>query len=183
MKRIVCFLLVFVLAFSFTACGKDKDNKKENAVDIEYYAKLGKIPECDVAIGKDIEELKDELSKEAADDHEAFYDIQEGDKTVLIHDGKHNFYYVKGKEKDGISYIVSYEDAFGFEIGEISVTVKEALGEIEFAEEKLSQDNAFFVFGAQNGSVIKCEIEKYTVMFVFDDNALCATAIYVTKDW
>jgi len=182
MKRIICLILAFALVFTLTACGKKKDEKKENSVDFEYYAKLGQIPECEYTIGADVETLKKELSEQAKE-NDTFYEVQEGKESVLIYDGKHNFYYLKGQEADGISYIVSYDKAFGFEIGEISLTVKEALGEIKYTEEKLSQDNAFFIFGAQDGSVIECEFGKYTLMFVFDNNALCATALYVTDKW
>ena len=182
MKRIVCLLLVFVLAFSFTACSKKKDKKQENSVDIEYFAKLGQIPECEYSLGDDVEKVKSELSAAAEKDEGKMYDFQEGEKTAFIFDGKHNYYYVKERADKGLAYIATYDKAYGFEIGEISITVKNALGDIKYTEEPLSQDNAFFVFGAQNGSVIKCEFGNKTVMFVFDDNALCATAVYLTED-
>ncbi len=182
MKKIICLILSLALVFSFAACGKEKEEVKENSVDIEYFAKLGQIPECEYKLGADVETLKDELSKQA-EENDTYYEVQEGEETVLVYDGKHNFYYLKDEEEAGISYIASYDNAFGFEIGEISLTVKEALGEIDFVEEELSSDNAFFIFGAQNGSVIKCEIGKNTLMFVFDNNALCATALFVTEKW
>lgn len=178
MKRLVCLLLALVFVFSFTACGKKGEEKDENIVDIEYYAKLGQIPECEYSLGAEVEKVKSELEAAAEESEDKMYQLEEGEESTLIYDGTHNYYYENDKQDKGISYIASYDKAYGFEIGEVSVTIKKALGDIEFTEEPLSKDNAFFIFGAQNGSVIKCEFENRTVMFVFDDNALCATAVY-----
>ena len=46
MKKLFSLVLVFVIVFSFTACGKKDTSSDINSVDIEYYAKLGQIPEC-----------------------------------------------------------------------------------------------------------------------------------------
>lgn len=179
MKKLLCLLLALVMVISFSAC-KEKETSSDSGVDIEYYANLGKIPECEYALGADAQKVKDELSAFAESDEgaDSFYDVTEDEDTVCIQNGTYKFYYKTDKEADGISYIASFDTAYGFEIGEVIITVKEALADIKYTEEKINEDNAFFLFVPIEGSVIKCEFEKNTVMFVFENNALCATAIY-----
>ena len=45
MKKSAALLMVFVLAFLFCACKKDKKENTVTGADIEYYAKIGQIPE------------------------------------------------------------------------------------------------------------------------------------------
>ncbi len=183
MKKLLSVLLIFGLMLCLTACGEEKKIKNENTVDLEYYAHLGQIPECEYALGDDVEKAKSELNAAADADPEKTYYLQEGKRNVLIDSGTQNYYYIKEKAADGISYIVSYETAYGFEIGAIDIEIKDAIADTEYKEEKLSEDNAFFLVGASEGSVIRCEFEKNTILFVFQDNALCATAIYKNDDW
>ena len=180
MKNIFCVLLSVVMLMSFTACNKEDTVSKEPAVDLEYYAKIEKIPECKYNLGFDAETLKKELSDyaESEEGSESLYDEIEGEETVCVTNGSYNFYYEKDNEQDGIAYIVSYEKAFGFEIGESIVTVKDRLAGTKYTEEEINDDNAFFMFASEEGSVIKSEFEHISIMFVFVNNELSATAIY-----
>ncbi len=184
MKKIICVLLSVLMLGCFTSCGKKQDNGGSK-VDLEYYAKLGKIPEAEYAIGANPTEIKEKLKKEAeAEEHgHAVYDVIEGEENVLIDGGLYNYYYKKAKEDKGITYLVSYDTAYGFEIGTVIVEVRNAFESITFTEEELNEKNSFFLLGATEGTVLKTEISDYTVSFVFLDNALCATTIYLTNDW
>ena len=179
MKKILCVLLSLVFVLSFTACKKESKTN-ESTVDLEYYANLGKIPESKYSLGADVDTLTNELSEfaESEEGAESLYDVSEGEETVCITNGIYNFYYDKDKKQDGINYIVSFETAYGFETGEVILTVKEAIGDIKYTEEEVNEDNAFFLPFISEGSVLKCEFQKNTIMFVFENNALCATAIY-----
>lgn len=184
MKKILCILLSLLLLLSFVSCG-DKEKQSGSEIDLEYYVKLGQIPESEYQIGSDPEEIKAKL-KEIADNPEhdhAVYDVIEGEKNVLIDGGLYNYYYKKVNESNGISYLISYDTAFGFEIGDVIVEVRDAFEGIEFKEEPLTEENTFFLPGASDGSVLTTEISDYTVSFVFVDNALCATALYITDEW
>lgn len=183
MKRILSLIMALVLCFVFTACGKGKD-KKSATVDIDYYAKLGQIPECSYALGEDPETVKNELSAlaESEEGHEIVYNVTEGENNVLIEDGTFSYYYKKAKPEDGIGCIVDFGTAYGFEVGTIILEIKEAIGEI-FVEEEMNDENSFFMFGIENGTVLRIENEGNTVVFVFQDNALCATAIFTGSDW
>ena len=180
MKKVLCILLSICLLMSFTACSKKEESSSKSNLDLEYYAKLGKIPECDYVLGEDVEKVRDELSDfaESEEGAETLFDEVEGDEVSYITNGNYNFYYKNEKEDEGISYIVSYGKAYEFETGELILNVKEALSGTKYTEEDINDENAFFLFVPIEGSVIKCEFEKNTVMFVFENNALCATAIY-----
>lgn len=187
MKKLICLGLVFVFLFSFAGCKKDKNNTDENGVDIKYYASLGQMPECEYKLGTPVEDIKNALTSEENTnseqdhDHET-YQIIEGAKSVLIDCGNFGYYYLKEKENNGISYIVNYGKAYGFETGTLITDVKTVLGELEYFEEAVTNENAFFMLTA-GGTLLKYNFEKYTVLFVFENNALCATAIYLTEDW
>ena len=184
MKKFICVLLSLLFLFSFVACGNNEE-QSGSEIDLEYYVKLGQIPESEYQIGSDPEEIKQKL-KDAADKSEhghEVYDVIEGENNVLIDGGLYNYYYKKANKSNGISYLISYETAFGFEIGDVIVEVRDAFKGIKFKEEPLTEENTFFLPGASDGSVLTTEISDYTVSFVFVDNALCATALYLTDEW
>ena len=185
MKKILCLILALVFVFSFTACGKEKKNDNGSGIDYEYFAKSGQMPELNYSLGTDTEKVKSELSAvaESEEGEHSVYNVTEGENNVLIDNGSVCYYYKKANPEKGISYIVNYDKAFGFEIGTISLEVKKALEKFNPVEEPISEENAFFMFGMTSGNVVKCEFGENTLLFVFDENALCATAIYVTKEW
>lgn len=188
MNKIFSLVLAMVLVFSFTACGKKETSSDSNSVDIEYFAKLGQIPECEFAIGDSIAEIKEHYSTEEEEEAEHsdhshdLYEIVEGEKSVLIDCGTQGYYYLKDKESNGVSYIVSYEDAYGFKLGDLLPDIKNAIEKYDFSEETANEENAFFLFST-GGSVLKCSFGNYTLMFAFENDALCATALYLTEDW
>ena len=189
MKKITALILAFLLAFSFTACKKEKDVKKaeKHSVNIEEYAKKGKIPEIKYSLSQDVEVLLSALEAEAEEqetEHDDAYQIFEGDEKVLISAGGYEFYYLTDKEDKGISYIVSYEDAYGFTHDITLINeVEEALSEYKYKKEDLTEKNAFFMMGVEEGSVLTAQFGKNTLSFVFINNALSATAIFKTNDW
>lgn len=181
MKRILAIIFSAVILFTFSACGSKKTDEDKFTVDLEYYADLGQIPECQYKLGSDPETVKAELSAAAEENEENLYFLDEGEENILIDNGIYNFYYKKDDAEDGISYIASFEKAFGFEIGTVSIEIKDAI-DAEYEEEEATDDNAFFVWGLQSGSVLRYEFDDVTVLFVFEDNALCATAIF-NSNW
>lgn len=183
MKKIICLILAFILIFSLSACGENKNSGKKDAVDLEYYVSLGQIPEFQIALGDEVSKVKDTLSSAPEGNDEYYFEVINGKENVLLNNGSYNLFYKNDKEDKGISYIVSFETAFGIETGALIVEVKDMFSSVEFVEEKLTEDNAFFMWGVMDGSILKAEFDKYTVIFVFVDNSLTATAIYKTNDW
>ncbi len=193
MKKFLCSVLCIVLCFCFAACGKKAD-KGGNTVDLQYYAKLGQMPEAKYSLGEnpdtiiaDFNKVLEQEEAEHQDDpnhshgheeQEFFFEVVEGEKNILLDNGNICYYYNKTNKDKGISYIVNYDTAFGFPIGTIVLELKKALPDIEFTEEELTEENAFFASYVLNGTVLKAELEGSTIIFVFQENELFATAIY-----
>ena len=185
MKKLISILLSLVILFAFSACGKKSKKAKSNSVDFEYYAKLGQISEIPYALGKNVDEIIDELTSKAEenDSDEYVFNIIEGEKNVLIDNGTVLYYYSKADKEKGISYIVDFGTAFGFEIGTVSVEIKEALSDYKCTEETATTDNAVFLYEITDGTIYKYTFDNYVVMFVFQENMLFATAIYDSNYW
>ncbi len=197
MKKIISILLVVGLVFTLCACSQGS-KKKENTVDLEYYANLGQMPEAKYTLGEapdtvinGLNELKEQAEAEheedpnhnhGHDEQEFYFEIVQGEKNVLLDNGSICYYYNKSGEDKGISYIVNYDTAFDFPLGTVILEVKEALADIEFTEEPLTEENAFFASYVLDGTVLKAEFENATVVFVFQENELFATAIY-NSNW
>lgn len=187
MKKIFCLILSLTMIISFAACGKDKENEKTATVDIEYYAKLGAIPECKYKLGESAETIKAALSSEEASavsaGEEYAYNVTEGEKSVRIDNGDFSYFYEKDKEADGISYIAAFNKAYGFDTGTSVLDVKDALTGFDYTEEAADDSNAFFLMGTYNSSVIKYTFDSTVIMFVFEDSELFAATIYNTDNW
>ena len=182
MKRIVSLLICFAVIMAFVGCDRANTSSDTNGVDVEYYAKLGKMPESEYALSDDCEKVKSELTAKSEEDESFICSIDEGQQSVLINTGNFYYYYDKSKADKGISCIVALDTAYGFENGTISLEIKEALSKFT-PEESENTDNLFFMNDMDNGSQLKYQFGKNTVIFVFQDNALCATVLYDSKNW
>lgn len=197
MKKIIALLMATIMLLSFTACGKSK-KQNENFVDLEYYAKLGQMPEAEYSLGDDVDTVINELTKKRDDimnseqpdtddshnhDEQQFYfEVTEGEKSVLLDNGTISYYYKKAKKQEGVSCIVSNDKAFGFENGTVIIEVKEALEGFELTEEALNDENGFFAFGISDGIVLTAEFKGVVISFVFQENELRAAAMY-NQNW
>lgn len=187
MKRILSLVLSLLLVFGLVGC-KDEENTEENSIDIEYYANLGQIPESEYILGDTGDTIKaalEEKQKESEEnDGHYFFTVQEGENNVLITDGTYEYYYKKAAPEKGIVYMVSYTDAYGFKLGDVVLEVEKALKDYGVKEESVTAENAFFYMGNyENSTLLRATFEKNTVMFIFEDNALCATVIYSNENW
>ncbi len=187
MKKLLSVFLCLITAFTFAACGGKEKNKDVAKVDLEYYAKLGQIPECKYKLGDNADTVESELSAEyekageAGED--AVYEVTEGEKTVRIDNGDFLYYYVKDNKNAGISYIVSLDTAYGFASGTPLLEVTNSLKGFDYTEETADENNTFFLLGSQSPTVLKYSFDKNSVLFVFDENSLCAVAVYSAENW
>ena len=184
MKRLVLILVCLSLVFCFAGCDKKNTSSGKESVDVEYFAKLGQIPECEYKLGTDASEiLKDfeEKTKNPPSADESFYyeEIERGDYNGIL-SADQSYYCKKSDKKKEVTHIVDYGTAYGFSIGAVSIEIKNALADMGFetAERDISDSEKQFVIASDNCTCLEYEFEKNTVVFVFADNALCATILH-----
>ncbi|MBQ4119596.1 MAG: hypothetical protein IJD45_04320 [Clostridia bacterium] len=194
MKKLFCIILCLVLCFSLSACGEKDKDKSSNAADLEYYARIGRIPEVDYVLGTDVDKITAELNKRLEeenkkhqedpnhthdhDEDEFFFEVFEGEKNVLLDNGYISYYYTKANKDKGVSYIVNYDTAYGFPLGTVISEIKAAYPDFEFIEQPLDANNAFFADYIMDGTVLSTPFDGNVISFVFQNNELFATAIF-----
>ena len=163
MRKITALLVCFVLVFSFTGCKSEKNTA--GGVDIEYYVNLGGMPESDIKLGDAMPEEDDSI-----------FSVEAGARSFMS-TGEFNYYYDLSALDKKINAIACFSDCFGFTTGDISIEITNALQSrgIEYTEREPKKDELFFLPGGENRSVIECKNLKHNLIFVFEDNALCAT--------
>lgn len=179
MKKILSLVLCIVFVFSLTACGNNSNSGSDHSVDIEYYAKMGKISDIDYILGADIDDAKTALLQTVDEDGESLYfDYTSGDYTVMS-DGSVCCCYKTDTASEGITHIVKYGDAYGFNIGSVSTQVRDTMSDMGFdaTERDAKQGELFFLPSGADMTVLEYEIKDTTVLFVFQEHALSATVI------
>lgn len=185
MKKAIAIILCFVLSLSFVGCAKiskNEDKTESHSVDVGYYAKIGKIPEHEYSLGSDAEKMLkkfedlDQKNAEESEDehgHSIYSFIEAEDHNILLYENAR--YYYKADNK--VSLIVSLDDSYGFKVGDISEQIIKAVG--EQTETKPGNSQAiFFLPTPESYTYLEYKFGENTIVFVFQDNMLCATALY-----
>lgn len=199
MKKLLAALTCIILIFTFTACGGKKKSNND-AVDLQYYAKIGQIPEMPYKLGAKCDKVTSELQAEydaflandphnsADHDHdhyaeEVYFNVSDKDGTVFLDNGSKYYYYKTAEKKNGISCIVTFGDAFGFKMGTFIYELKIAMPSIEFEEEEITEGSIFFADYLTSGTTLTAELDGVSIMFIFQESELYATAMYKTDSW
>lgn len=176
MKRILAVVLIICMAFAFCGCG----NKKTNVNKIEEQVSQGKMAESEFALGTEISVIKNAFS----DESEQELLVREGTQTAILSIDNFDYHYYKDKEQNGISVIVNFTNAFGFENGiTMSNDIIKVLGE-DYKLDAATEDQLYFLRSATEG----CEVLSYTygdylLEFYFIDYFLAATKLTDTRYW
>ena len=169
-KKIICTILVLSLLTFAAACKEDKSETVNHDVDIAYFADMGAFPESEIKIG-------DAAPEENPDDGTFFF--TEYDNRNYFSNGDFCYYYAfadESKKETRVYGISAFSKCMGFEIGAISVEVTDVLDaqNIEYYSGAPREDEVFFLPKGENREVITCKKLKNNLVFVFEDNALCA---------
>ena len=180
MKKILYLVLCIIFIFSLTACGNNSGGN-DHSVDVEYYAKLGQINDVDYRLGDDVDETKSVISTATVGDEGEYlyYDYQSGDYTIMT-DGTVCCCYKTNDKSEGITYIVKYGDAYGFNVGAVSTQIRNTMSNMGYeTEEREAKSGELFFLPASSGiTVLEYQIKGNTVLFVFQEHALSAAVIY-----
>ena len=187
MKKIFAVLIALSLVFCLCGCSKDNDDtlKTEHTVDVEYYAKLGKIKECEYQLhssANDMKEAFDKIDEENAENEDEYghthsvYSLMELDDYSLLAYDNANYYY-EDTSDDEVFAIVALDTAYDFPIGTLNVEVKSALSKFEAEEKQGNEEIIFFMANPEKYTYIDYQFGNNTVAFIFENNALCATLL------
>ncbi len=186
MKKTIALILCICFSLALCACGGKEEKPDAYSVDVNYYAKLGAIPEVEYKLGADVDEIIKELDKaeaehaeENAHQHGTYNVYEEGERSLLVTSGT-NYYFDTDNKSAGVSYIVNFDASYGFTLDTYSIEVKEALETLGLKATLRDADSqeVFYIPGAMNLSVLEYTFEKCNIVFVFQEDKLCATAIY-----
>lgn len=202
MKKIFCLMLALVFVFSFAGCGNgdetDTSSVASRAAEIEEYIKKGSIPEIPFAVGTDVDDVEDyyndmmeQLEAEHSDDEghihsddDIYFEVTKGNLSVTMDTGKMKYFYEKAKKSKGVSVILTFEDAFGFEVMYTTKNdIEEALSGLSGKTLSATEDDLYFLSYASEAIILRYEIDRYRLDFYFDDNTLMATVLQNTENW
>ena len=199
MKRLLALILSLALCFCFASCKKDEKKQSKIGVDVEYYANAGQIPEFPYHLGQDVDKMLKELEEKQKEAEEKYADhdhdhSDEIESNFHYHNeemgwiqtyGDNGYIYrydPKNKSK-GINRIISSNTAYGFKTSDVSSEVRDALSSYGFnAKERDLTDKEISYYGAsENATCLEYKFGANTVLFVFNDNALFLTTLFVNE--
>lgn len=193
MKKIVALCLVLLNIFLLCGCNDRQDVSEDDfSTNITYYMSIGKIQEADFALGTLPEEVENTkldsshiISGEGNHDHEQQIVKEEGNVSYHYIYGPFHYYYNKGKESDGLSFVVSFDQAYGFSAGlTTKFEIKDALKGLEATERPAeSNDQFFMIVELENCEMLIYEHGKYQLAFYFTNDTLVCTTLQNTDNW
>ena len=199
MKRVLALILSLTLCFCLASCKKEEKKQSQIGIDVEYYAKSGQIPECPYHLGQNVDEMLKELEEKQKAAEEKYQDSDhdhsdEIESNFHYHneemgwiqtygDNGYIYRYDPENKSKGIVRIISSNTAYGFKISDVSSEIKNALSSYGFnAEERdLTEEETSYYGASQNATALEYEFDGNTVLFVFNDNALFLTTLFVNE--
>ena len=193
MKKILSVLLCAMFVLSFAACGEGEEKVKPIGIDVEYYAKIGQIPELEHKLGDDADEIISNFEEEHKNITDATsgsidHDHTEGGYIGTYDNGEYttiattgiNYFFDSNKKKDGINRIVSLNGGYGFSNGDLIIEVKKAMESYgHTADERAATEKEAQACGLTDGmTCLEYTFDKNAVIFFFQENALCAVTLF-----
>ena len=199
MKRLLALILSLALCFCFASCKKDEKKQSKIGIDVEYYAKLGQIPECEYQLGQNVDEMLKELEEKqkAAEEKYADADHDHSDEIEsnfhyhnedmgwiqIYGDNGYIYRYDPENKSKGINRIISSNAAYGFKTSDVSSEVRDALSSYGFdsKERDLTDKETAYYGAAENSTCLEYNFGGNTVLFIFNNNALFATSLFISE--
>lgn len=199
MKRIIALLLSLLLITAFLgACKSEEADPDEDVtsttstVKLKNQLKEGKIPELPLALGCDVSEAKAALialeglpADVVVEEGYTYYSTKTTENTVRLECEGVFYYYNTSAADKGISAMVTFEQAYGFNSIDMMSNVTEAIPQQGTVYSPTAED-LYFVFGepeAEKWSAVYYTNDNIRVDFFFCDSYLAATMIQDTTLW
>ncbi len=200
MKKIIAVLLAMSFIFAFAGCTKKEEapaptsSVENRSSEIAEAVAAGGIPEAEYKLGEKVSTLSERYNEIINEQYNApegghvhgdgdiYYDRLEGDLSVSYAFGKFRYYYEKEKSKNGVSVVVSTDDAFGFKQGSSRKDVEDRLSSLKTEKLNAGEDELFFVQSSE-AIILRYKSGKYQLDFYFYNNELVATVLRDTENW
>ncbi|MBR6903177.1 MAG: hypothetical protein IKN39_04735 [Clostridia bacterium] len=167
MKKILCALLCIILLFVLAGC-KEKKTLAKTGVDIAYYAELGFVPESEIKLSDNVPENSEDSD----------YYFSSDNSLSFFSNGSFNYYY----DSAAVTAIAAFSNMYGFEAGDVSIELTDTLDSqgLKYTEREPKDGELYFLPNG-NFTVIECNGLKNNLIFVLEDNSLCAALLSQKK--
>ena len=200
MKKLIAVLLALSFVFAFAGCKKEDapapTSSVENRSDeIAEAVAAGGIPEAEYKLGEKISTLSERYNEiineqyntptdggHVHGENDIYYDRTEGELSVSYAFSKFRYYYEKAKSTNGVSVVVSTDDAFGFKNGSSRKEVEDRLSSLKTEKLNAGEDELYFV-PISEALILRYKSGKYQLDFYFYNNELVATVLRDTENW
>lgn len=200
MKKIIAVLLALTFVLAFVGCKKEETPAPTSSVEnrsdeIASAVAEGKIPEAEYKLGEKTSTLSNHYTEivnaqyqqpeeggHVHGDGDVYYDRLEGDLSISYAFGVYRYYYEKEKSKNGVSVIVSTDNAFGFKQGSSRKDVEDRLSSLKTQKLNAGEDELYFV-PLSEALILRYVSGKYQLDFYFYNNELVATVLRDTENW
>ncbi|MBR4909934.1 MAG: hypothetical protein IKZ47_01255 [Clostridia bacterium] len=184
MKKALLIICAALMLFA-AGCKKDAKATVEHSVDIAYYADTGAVPGAAFKAGETV--------SEGFEENENMFVVENGARSFAS-SGDYYYYFDIDSPPFTVDAVVSFTDCYGFDIGTVSIEVTKVLEAqgIKYNEHEPANEELFFLPGAGTvyseedsasgrkieRTVVECTSLKHKLIFVFEENALCAAACF-----
>lgn len=187
MKRIIAVLLALIMCLGLAACGENTQNEnKGNGIDLDAALTSGKIPEIDITLGMNVDDIKVSEDHSHQDNEVEGYSFVEGSKHSYFLNQNAFAYYKNSKKSQGISVVLSITDAFSLKCNNFlsADDVKAAFPSVEFAESLVDEkDFIIMPYMLETTKKLTYQLGDRCAVFYIMDDQLIAAAIIDTKNW
>ncbi len=200
MKKIIAVLLALVIVFAFAGCAKkdggtgDTSSVENRSDEIADAVARGEIPEADYKLGDKVSTLSERYTEIVNEqyqnqgghvhgDGDIYYDRSEDDNMVNYTIGTYGYCYLKDNSKNGISVIISFDNAFGFSQGSSRKDVEDRLSSLKTQKLNAGESELYLIPQLSEAIILRYVSGKYQLDFYFSGNELVATVLRDTENW
>ena len=186
-KRYLSLLICLIMCLSFTACKEEsKSETVQHPINIVNWVKKGGIPEIELALGDNVDQVRISLASMGVDEHgdpllQEFASPVNEEKTIMTINTISCVYDTENPE-NGITYLAYFEGGYGFKSGTTPNKIDEVMKSYGYkaTERAAKSGELFFLLGGSSGaySVMEYTINETTLLFVFSNNGLDGVVIH-----
>lgn len=187
MKRILALMLALTMCFCTAACGAEpQNNNKGKGIELDAALQSGEIPEIDITLGMNVEDIHVSEDHSHQDDEAEGYSFVEGNKYSYFLNQNAFAYYKNSKKSEGISVVLSIGEAFSLKCNDFlsADDVKATFPLVEFTESVVDEkDFIIMPYMLETTKKLTYQLGDRCAVFYIMEDQLIAVAIIDTKNW